>query len=159
MVIILRCKRAEKNKKEASQLIGANASMQRPKSVLRMLLWILYHSISQMSIETMWSALKRNNNYVVRHRLNRMVKLCGRSRELHHSFLRRCCSVTLVMDFVKSFSQFVCYSSVVRDELNAIYRIRNSGMQGPLKIKTNAQNLIRSKQRKSSDGKSELKFY
>ena len=82
MVIILRCERAEKNKKEASQLIGANASMQRPKSVLRMLPWILYHSISQMSNETMWSALKRNNNYVVSHRSNHMVKLCGRSREL-----------------------------------------------------------------------------
>ena len=52
-----------------------------------------------------------------------------------HSFLRRCCIVTLVMDFVKSFSQFVCYSSVVRDELNAIYRIRNSGVQGPIENK------------------------
>ena len=83
MVIVLRCERAEKNKKEASQLIGANASMQRPKSVLRMLPWILYHSAPQMSIETMWSALKRNNNYVVRHRSNHMVKQCGRSRELN----------------------------------------------------------------------------
>ena len=86
MVIVLRCKRAEKNKKEASQLIGANASMQRPKSVLRMLPWILYHRTSQMSIETMLSALKRDNNYVVRRRVNHMVKLCGRSRE-NTSFL------------------------------------------------------------------------
>ena len=71
-------------------------------------------------------------------------------RSAHHSFLRRCCIVTLVMGFVKPFSQFVCYSSVGHDELNAIYRIRNSGMQGSLKIKINAQNLIRSKQRKAS---------
>ena len=81
--LLLRCKRAEENKKEASQLIGANASMQRPKSVLRMLPWILYHSAPQMSIETMWSASKRKNNYVVRYRSNRMVKSCGRSSELN----------------------------------------------------------------------------
>ena len=45
------------------------------------------------------------------------------------SFFRRCCIVTLMKGFVKPFSRFVCYSSVARDELNAIYRIRNSGMQ------------------------------
>ena len=76
------------------------------------------------------------DNYVARHRSNCMVKLCGRDQRItFHSFLRRCCIVTLVMDFVKSFSQFVCYSSVVRDELNAIYLIRNSGMHGPIENK------------------------
>ena len=53
-----------------------------------------------------------------------------------HSLLRRCCIVTLMKGFVKPFSQFVCYSSVARDELNAIYRIRNSGMQGLFSIKS-----------------------
>ena len=90
------------------------------------------------------------------------TKLCGQAqiklrgqymwskqRTTYHSFLRRCCIVTLVNGFVKPFSQFVCYSSVGHDELNAIYRIRNSGMQGLLKIKIRTQNLIRSKQRKS----------
>ena len=66
------------------------------------------------------------------------------------SFFCSCGIVTLVKGFVKPFSQFVCYSSVGHDELNAIYRIRNSGMQDPWKIKISTQNLIRSNQRKSS---------
>ena len=65
-------------------------------------------------------------------------------------FFRRCRIVTLVKGFVKPFSQFVCYSSVGHDELNTIYRIRNSGVQVLLTIKISTQNLIRSKQRKSS---------
>ena len=43
------------------------------------------------------------------------------------------------------FTEIVCYSPVGHDELNAIYRIRNSGMQPP-SLKT--QNLHRCKQRK-----------
>ena len=56
------------------------------------------------------------------YRSTHMVKLCGRSREPHHSFLRRCCIVTLLQAVVKA----------------------------PLKIKIRTQNLIRSKQRKAS---------
>ena len=94
---------------------------------------------------------RKHHKLCGQYRSTHMVKLCGREqRSTLHSFLRRCCIVTLVKGFVKAFSQFVCYSSVVRDELNAIYRIRNSGMQGPLKIKITTQNLIRSKQRKGS---------
>ena len=44
-----------------------------------------------------------NENYVVRRRLNHMVKLCGQSREAHIIFSPgRCCIVTLVTDFVKA---------------------------------------------------------
>ena len=59
-----------------------------------------------------------------------VVKRSGsKEQRTAFSFFCRCCIVTLVKGFVKPFSQFVCYSSVARDELNAIYRIRNSGMQ------------------------------
>ena len=65
---------------------------------------------------------RSNENYVVRHRSNHMVKLCGRSREQH---------------IIPSPQVLYCNSS-------------SSGCQGPLKIKNSTQNLIRSKQRKSS---------
>ena len=51
-----------------------------------------------------------------------------------------CCIVTLVNGFVKPFLQFVCYSSVGYDELNAIYRIRNSDMQVLFSIKSALKN-------------------
>ena len=43
-----------------------------------------------------------NENYVVRHRSNHMVKLCDRRRELRHSSLSRCCIVTLIQPVVKA---------------------------------------------------------
>ena len=64
----------------------------------------------------------------------------SKQRTAPHLILSKCCIVTLVMDFVKSFLQFVCYSSVGRDELNGIYRIRNSGMQGRFEIKSKLKN-------------------
>ena len=45
---------------------------------------------------------ENNRNYVVRHKANYMVKLCGRRRELHHSSLSRCCIVTLLQAAVKA---------------------------------------------------------
>ena len=73
--------------------------------------------------------LKRDDNYVVK-------RLGSKEQRTAFSFFCRCCIVTLVKAFVKPFSQFVCYSSVGCNELNAIYRIRNSGMQGLLTIKS-----------------------
>ena len=66
--------------------------------------------------------IPRDDKHVVR-------MISSTEQRIASSFLCRCCIVTLVKGFVKPFSQFVCYSSVAHDEPNAIYRIRNSGMQ------------------------------
>ena len=80
-----------------------------------------------------------------------VVKRSGsKEQRTAFSFFCRCCIVTWNLTIVKYKIHFVCYSSVGHDELNAIYRIRNSGMQGLLTIKISTQNLIRSNQRKNS---------
>ena len=131
MVIILRCKNASKSPSPiAKNSIKSNEETHQSPHVV---------CVSENS-ETMWSSSQQIHGQT----------MWSEQRIALHSFFRRCCIVTLVKGFVKPFSQFVCYSSVVRDELNAIYRIRNSGMQGRFEIKIRTQKLIRSKQRKSS---------
>ena len=61
------------------------------------------------------------------YRFNMKISLWEQGSDLPSQglfFFRRCRIVTLVKGFLKLFSQFVCYSSVGHDELNAIYRKR-----------------------------------
>ena len=61
--------------------------------------------------------IPRDDNHVVRHSRGWLILF------LQVLYCNSC------EGLCQAFSRFVCYSSVGHDEFNAIYRIRNSGMQ------------------------------